>query len=212
MNRIRYRQSMLAGFLSIGLAGAVLADSQGSLQEEELEPFSFLGPEPFEVCFDDHYYDEQFTADQAYARAQCFASLMDGNNSDHNTELGSLSSDKLLLLMQYTDSWLIAAAERGHATAQKQIGMHRVALNKFEGVKPSGMEQQLASEIRFERFDTDASGALNKWETIDHADLYATFNSKDIDSDGIVSKEEFMIFYGEATAAGPAATTSDPEQ
>lgn len=198
MNTSRYRQPILAGLLAFGLAGSVSAESQ----EEEFEPFSFLGPEPFEICFDEHYYDENFTADQAYARAQCFAGLMNGDSA---TESGSaaLSSDKLLLLMQYTDSWLLAAANKGHSAAGKQLGMHRIALNRIDGQLTFEDQQQLASEVQFESFDTDDSGALNKWEAIDHADLYATFDSKDLDSDGIVSKEEFMIFYGEATAAGP---------
>ena len=183
-----------ASVLCVSLSGACIAE-QAQPEEEFL---GFIGPEPFQVCFDEHYYDSEVSAEQAYARAECFSQLLDKNVGGSE----AVSQDKIMLLRQYTDSWLLAAAERGHSIAKQQLESNRVALSSFDYKGLNSDSQQLASEKEFEEIDTDHNGFLNKWETVEHNDLYATFTTKDLDADGIVSREEFMIFYGEATAAG----------
>ena len=60
----------------------------------------------------------------------------------------------------------------------------------------------LASEAEFASLDADKSGTLSKEEAALDKKLSEAFASADADQDGSISKAEFILFSGDATAAG----------
>lgn len=184
--------SVLTPFLIVG-SPTILAD-QG---------YSFIGPEPFESCIGENYYKRDFTAEEAYAHGECFMALLEDFKKDGVRS--ELEPDKIYSLMQYADSWFEAAAGLGHEMAKRRMFDNRLALNFFEakpapGLSAESMQRVVSSE--FQSLDEDADGLLDLKEVLEHKELYASFASNDLDGDGRVSEQEFVIFYGEATAAG----------
>jgi len=65
--------------------------------------------------------------------------------------------------------------------------------------KESGM---LESEAEFISLDADQNGALSKDEASLDQKLAESFTTADADQDGEISKAEYILYSGDATAAG----------
>jgi hypothetical protein len=65
--------------------------------------------------------------------------------------------------------------------------------------KESGM---LESEAEFISLDADQNGALSKDEASLDQKLVENFAAADADQDGEISKAEYILYSGDATAAG----------
>lgn len=60
----------------------------------------------------------------------------------------------------------------------------------------------LASEAEFISLDADKNGALTKEEASVDQKLTEAFAKADADQDGAISKAEYILYSGDATAAG----------
>ena len=155
----------------------------------------------FDACFSEGYHISELTKSQIYTTAQCFTSLL----KKEGTEAVSLGASKLTI-MQYSDSWYKAAVEKGHKQAQSSLDANRVAFNALEQQTYFGVivqeDQLLASEKVFNSLDTDGNGMLSLAEASNSKNLKDTFSEVDYDNDGVLSAGEYIILYGDMTAAG----------
>ncbi len=62
--------------------------------------------------------------------------------------------------------------------------------------------EMLAAEAEFVSLDANKNGALSKQEADLDAKLAAAFAEADADQDGEISKAEYILYSGDATAAG----------
>ncbi len=62
--------------------------------------------------------------------------------------------------------------------------------------------EMLKSEAEFVSLDADKSGALSQDEAAADQALAEAFATTDVDQDGQISKQEFILYSGDATAAG----------
>lgn len=187
-----------ASILGMTMSSSLLAESA-----DEEGPVNFIGPEPFEECMGEDYYNPEKTAQEAYDQGECFMGLLNEMKADNLVGNTPIESDKMLLLMQYADSWFDTAATLGHEGAKSRLFSNRLALNFYPSSNQvADYQLQMVVSTEFSELDTDNSGLLSPSEAAPHSQLATHFLDRDLDGDGAVSQEEFIIFYGEATAAG----------
>ena len=165
------------------------------------ESFVDIYNSEFHACFSEGYNTSELSKDQLYTTAQCFTNLL----QKEETQAVSLGASKLTI-MQYSDSWYRAAADKGHKLAQKGLDKNLFALAKLEGQTHFGTapqeEQMFASEKVFKILDTDKDGFISIAEASTTEYIKNDFSKTDFDNDGMLSQGEYTIQYGESTAAG----------
>jgi len=155
---------------------------------------------PFDSCFENGYHVDDLTSEQAFSTAQCFTALLDSDVPA--MELGASKHT----IQEYSLSWYMAAADKGHALALSKLSKNLIALNQLEQTLHSRVTdtqwQMLASDPAFKALDANGDGVLSKSETSSNSDLQNAFAQSDFDNDGVLSIGEYAVNYGEATAAG----------
>ena len=166
------------------------------------------GVGPFYECFSSDYNDTIILPEAAYQKGECFMTLAMGNN---NPDGSAFREDDVganqHTLLQYANSWLSIAAESGHALANHRLSYNKLALYAVEDRildSQVGRYELLASEIEFEYLDLDHNGLLTRTEASMDEELAQSFSFSDFDENGKISLAEYIIFTGEATAAGNA--------
>jgi len=186
-----------------GCSGAEHVDIQDALTSKSAD-----GVGSFYECFSSDYNNRLVLPEAAYQKGECFMTLAMGNNNLDGSafnEAGVGANQHTLL--QYANSWFSIAADSGHALANHRLNYNQLALYAVEDRildSEEGHYELLASEIEFEYLDLDHNGLLTQTEASMDKDLEQSFSFSDFDENGKISLAEYIIFAGEATAAGNA--------
>jgi len=174
--------------------------------QEALITRSTDGIGPFYECFDSDYNETVVLSEDAYNKGECFMVLTRGT-----TSLGQSTFNELEVgankhtILQYADSWYSIAADQGHPLAKNRLDLNQLALYAIEDrllVSEKINYGLLASEKQFNFLDADHNGSLTLQEVLTDQELAQSFSLSDFDEDGKISIEEYIIYSGEATAAG----------
>ena len=197
-NNLRIATSLL--FLT-GCGG-----SEYTAIQDALVTMSADGTGSFYECFDAEYNETVAIAEDAYQKGECFMTLARGTTSlDQSSFNESEVGANQHTVLQYADSWYSIAARIGHPIANLRMDHNQWALYAIEDrhlTSEKATYELLASEKKFSFLDADHNGLLTLQEVFADQELAQTFSSSDFDEDGKISIEEFIIYSGEATAAG----------
>mgnify|MGYP000081774389 CR=1 FL=1 len=174
--------------------------------EDSLITTSADGVGSFYECFDQDYNETVVLSEDAYLKGECFMTLTLENSNLNQSSFNEaiVGADKHTVL-QYADSWYYIAANKGHPIAKLRVDHSQLALYAMEDgflAIERAKHELLASEKEFKFLDADESGLLTLEEVLANQELAQSFSSSDFDEDGKISIEEYIIYSGEATAAG----------
>jgi len=173
--------------------------------QEAINISSSDGIGPFHECFSSDYNDNVVLPEAAYQKGECFLSLALSEGEDgsgfNDLEVGANQHT----VLQYANSWYSMAANAGFPLAKSRLDHNQSALYAFESnalESEKGNYEQLASEKEFDLLDADRNGSLSFEEASAILELAKSFSFSDFDENGKISLAEYIIYTGEATAAG----------
>jgi len=173
--------------------------------QEALNISSSDGMGLFNECFSSDYNAKVVLPEAAYQKGECFLSLAMSEHEDGNgfNELEVGANQHTVL--QYANSWYAMAANAGFPLAKTRLNHSQSALYAFESNALTNEKEnyeQLASEKEFDTLDADRNGSLSFEEASAILELAKSFSISDFDENGKISLAEYIIYTGEATAAG----------
>jgi len=173
--------------------------------QEAVNTSSSDGTGPFHECFSSDYNNKIILPEAAYQKGECFLSLALSEHEDgkgfNEVEVGANQHT----VLQYANSWYSMAANAGFPLAKSRLSHNQSELYAVESsvlaIENRGYEQ-LASEKEFNALDADHNGSLSFEEASATLSLAKSFSFSDFDENGKISLAEYIIYTGEATAAG----------
>jgi len=173
--------------------------------QEAVNTSSSDGTGPFHECFSSDYNNKVILPEAAYQKGECFLSLALSEHKEgkgfSEVEVGANQHT----VLQYANSWYLMAANAGFPLAKSRLNHNQSELYAFESrvlAIDKGSYEQLASEKEFDILDIDHNGSLSFEEASATLSLAKSFSFSDFDENGKISLAEYIIYTGEATAAG----------